>query len=125
MRQNYELEFPISFPFAKNITVNLGASYIKENVSKYYAYSVYPGYRFEYSIPSIGMKFSAYGRYMRYKKNNVPKKDRLSYGVRGDLGFSVFTGYLAVGKDYGYTNNNKFEDDILIKTGLSLSYAFW
>jgi hypothetical protein len=83
--------------FSLNIGPAIGYTWISS--SAYTARG--PALRLIMARPQVDAQYSLYWRSMHYSYSNVALANHREYGIRADLGFSMFTGFVAIGRSYG------------------------
>ena len=100
-----------------NWAPTIGYTYLEASSYKAKGFSV----RSVWAFPQHESTFSLYGRYLTYDHELKPTTDdAFSYGIRTDLGFSLITGFFSIGKDFGYGEKLKLEEDWLVSFGFSI-----
>ena len=100
-----------------NIAPAVGLTYIKDQ--KFSA--VGPSLRLIKAIPKIGTNISLYTNYLKYSGSGLTSDNKLAYGIRVDVGFSLYAAYIGFGKGYAVDSNNSFEREDVISFGLSIT----
>ena len=100
-----------------NIAPAIGVTYI--NDQKFSA--IGPSFRIIKAIPKISTNLSLYSNYLNYSARGLDSDDKFSYGLRVDIGFSLYAAYIGFGKGYALDSNNSFQQEDVISFGLSFT----
>jgi len=81
-----------------------------------------PTARLLFVFPKSNLQLSLYARRLGYT-TDFAHDHAWSYGVRGDVGFSLLTAFVAIGSDHGFGDTGVLESRKTIATGVTFAFS--